>query len=115
VDAAGRRDLDGMMAIYAPDAQELLPDMQPITGRDAIRAFYQNLIEAMPRFAHQFEPQEIVVAQSGDLAVVRGSYRFTADTSHPEAIQTGKFVGIWRHRDGDWRLQKNISNADPSE
>ena len=34
--AADRRDLDGMMAIYAPDAQELLPDMPPIVGREAI-------------------------------------------------------------------------------
>ena len=23
-----------------------------------------------------------------------------------------KFVGVWRRRDGDWRLQMNISNSD---
>jgi len=110
--ASAQRDLEGMMAIYAPDAQELLPDMLPIVGRDAIREFYRGLIEALPRFAHQFEAHEIIVAESGDLAVVRGSYRFSADTLRPTEVQAGKFVGIWRRRDGDWRLQMNISNSD---
>jgi len=101
-----------MMAIYAPDAQELLPGMPPIVGRDLIRAFYRGVIAQLPRFANQFEAHEIIVAEAGDLAVVRGSYRFTPDTLHSEQFQTGKFVGVWRYRDGDWRLQTNISNAD---
>ena len=88
--------------------------MLPIVGRDAIREFYRGLIEAYPRFAHQFEAHEIIVAASSDLAVVRGSYRFTADTLRPTELQTGKFVGIWRRRDEDWRLQMNISNSDRS-
>jgi uncharacterized protein (TIGR02246 family) len=111
--AAARRDLDGMMGIYAPDAQELLPDVPPLVGRDAIRGFYQSLIKQLPRFAQHFDPQDITVAASGDLAVVRGTYRFTPDTARPREIHTGKFVGVWRFRDGDWRLQVNISNSDP--
>ncbi len=110
--AAAQRDLDGMMAIYAPDAQELLSDMVPIVGIDAIREFYRGLIEELPRFAHEFEADEIIVAQSGDLAVVRGSYQFTADTLSPAEVQVGKFVGVWCRRDGDWRLLMNISNSD---
>ena len=110
--AAAQRDLDGMMAIYAPDAQELLPHMPPIVGRDAIREFYRGVIEELPRFAHQFDATEVIVAKSGDLAVVRGSYRFTADTLRPAEVQIGKFVGVWRRRDGDQRLQMNISNSD---
>ncbi len=110
--AAAQRDLEGMMAIYAPDAQELLPDMPPIVGRDAIREFYRGVIQEFPRFAHQFDADEIIVAESGDLAVVRGSYRFTPDTHRPAEVQTGKFVGVWRRRDGDWRLQINTSNSD---
>jgi uncharacterized protein (TIGR02246 family) len=109
--AAARRDLDGMMSIYAPDAQELLPDMPPVVGLEAIQSLYQGLIEALPRFANDFDFDEIIVADSGDLAVVRGSYRFTADTDRPAEVQTGKFIGVWRHREGRWRLQMNISNG----
>lgn len=111
-DAAARRDLDGMMAIYAPDARELLPDLPPVVGRDAIRAFYGDLLDQFPRFAHEFETDEIIVAESGDLAVARGRYRFTPDTLNAAESQSGKFVGVWRYRDGDWRLQINISSSD---
>jgi uncharacterized protein (TIGR02246 family) len=109
--AAGRHDIDGMMAIYATDAQELLPGIPPIVGVEAIRAFYEGVMDAFPRFAHAFTMEEIVVSDSADLAVVRGSYRFTADTDEPAAVQVGKFIGVWRRRAGQWRLQFNISNS----
>jgi uncharacterized protein (TIGR02246 family) len=98
--AAAARDLDGMMAIYAEDARELLPGLPAAVGREAIRAFYQGVIERLPRFSHHFEPLEVVVAESEDLAVVRGAYRFTADSTHPERVETGEFVAL------------NISNSD---
>ena len=101
-----------MMAIYAADAQELLPHMPPIVGRDAIREFYRGVIKELPRFAHQFDATAVIVAKSGDLAVVLGSYRFTADTLRPAEVQIGKFVGVWRRRDEDWRPQMNIYNSD---
>jgi len=112
--AAARRDLDAMMSIYAEDARELLPDMHPLTGRDVIRAFYRRLIDRFPRFAHEFTPEEITVAESGELAVVQGTYRFTPDTLGAEEVQVGKFVGVWRRRAGDWQLQVNISNGSPT-
>ena len=101
-----------MMAIYAEDARELLPGFAAVVGRNAIRAFYQALIGQLPRFSHRFEPLEVVVAESEDLAVVRGAYQFTADSMQPETVETGKFVGVWRRRAGDWRLALNISNGD---
>lgn len=110
--AAARRDLDAMMAIYATDAQELLPGSPPIVGHEAIRHFYRDLFEQLPRLAHHFEPEAITVAQSRDLAVVRGHYRFTPDTLHPEQVQVGKFVGVWGRQRGEWRLLINISNSD---
>lgn len=111
-EAAARRDLDAMMEIYAPDARELLPGMPAIVGRATIREFYAGLIETFPRFEHHFEADEILVAGSGDLAVVRGTYRFTPDARRPQVTQVGKFVGVWRRRDSAWRLLINVSNGD---
>lgn len=111
-EAAARRDLDAMMAIYAPDARELLPGLPPIVGRDAIRAFYGDLMDRFPRFSNEFETDEFIVARSADLVVARGRYRFTPDTLDTDGSDSGKFVGVWRYRDGDWRLQINISNSD---
>ena len=113
LDAAARRDLDGMMAIYAPDARELLPDVPPLLGTAAIRAFYGSLMNQFPRFAHHFEVNEVTVGAAGDLAVAEGTYRFTPDTDQPGQAQSGKFVGVWRNLDNEWRLAINIANSDP--
>lgn len=110
--AVGARDLDAMMAIYAPEAQELLPGVPAIMGRDAIRAFYGDVLRRFPHLDHRFDLHEITIAESGDLAVVRGSYRFTPERERPERTEVGKFVGVWVYTGGDWRLQLNISNPD---
>ena len=110
--AAARRDLDGMMAVYAEHAQERLPNLPPVAGRDAIRAVYAGLIERFPRFAHHFGTHDVAVAASGDLAVAVGSYRFTPDSGTPERFEAGKYVGVWRRRGGDPRFWLNISNGD---
>ena len=102
-----------MMAIYAPDACELLPDIPPLIGIAAIRDFYGNLMAQMPRFAHSFAVQEVLVSTGEDLAVVRGTYRFIPDIQVPTQVNPGQFVGVWRYLAGDWRLAINISNADP--
>jgi uncharacterized protein (TIGR02246 family) len=112
LEAAARRDLDGMMAIYAPEAHELQPGLPPIIGRDAIREFYLGLIERLPRFRHSFTMDEVTIAESGDLAIVRGTYQFIPDDSVPEQADLGKFVAVWVFASGDWKLQINISNSD---
>ncbi|HET8712301.1 MAG TPA: nuclear transport factor 2 family protein [Gemmatimonadales bacterium] len=115
MDAVARRDLGAMMAIYAPEAQELIPGQPGIVGREAIRAFYDSVLEAFPRLRHSFDLQEITISEAGDLAVVRGTYRFTPDADIPDEIEIGKFVGVWIYSEGDWRLQINISNPDEAE
>jgi hypothetical protein len=55
---------------------------------------------------------EVTIAESADLAIVRGSYRFTADELKPDDVQIGKFVSVWVFFSGDWRLEINISNVD---
>lgn len=111
-EAAARNDLEGMLAIYAADARELLPGMPAVEGRETIRDFYAGLIERFPRFRNDFEPEEILVGGSADLAVARGRFRFTPDTDQPDDTQQGKYVGVWRRVEGEWRLAINISHAD---
>jgi uncharacterized protein (TIGR02246 family) len=110
--AARRRDVDGMLAIYAPDPYELWPGQPALSGRAAIGDFYRQLLEDYPRFQQTFVMDEVTIAESGDLAVVRGTYRFTPDETQPDEIEIGKFVAVWVFLAGDWRLQTNISNSD---
>jgi uncharacterized protein (TIGR02246 family) len=110
--AARHRDLDGMMIVYAPDAQELMPGQPAVVGRDALRELYRQLIAKFPRFNHALAMDEITIAESGDLAVLRGSYRFTFDEHAPERVDIGKLVSVWVYLAGDWRIQLVIANSD---
>lgn len=110
--AARLRNVDGMLAMYAPEPYELWPGQPALVGREAIRAFYHQLLEDYPRFQQTFVMDEVTIAESGDLAVVRGTYRFTPDETKPGEVEIGKFVAVWVFYAGDWRLHTNISNSD---
>jgi uncharacterized protein (TIGR02246 family) len=111
-DAVARRDFAGLAALYTADAREMLSGMPAIVGRDSIEAFFRTWQVQHPRFAFRFTPDAIDVAVSGDLAVVRGHYRFTPDSLVPHQYDAGKFVGVWK-RDGDaWRAAIDIANSD---
>lgn len=111
--AQARRDLDGMVARYAPDAWEMLPDAVPQVGREAIRAFFASLFEARARWFHEMTIERVDVAASLDLAVARGTFRVTYDSERPDEFDDWKFVSVWRFREGDWRIVTNIYNRNP--
>ena len=101
-----------MMTIYALDARAMLPGMPAVVGRDSIEALFRAVHARYPRFVHRFEPETIDVAASGDLAVVRGGYRFTPDSLLLDAQDVGRLVGVWRRERGAGRLALDISNSD---
>jgi len=65
VERANAGDVEGLVALYEPDAVLALPT-GVATGRDEIRQAYQQLLADRPRF-EPGEPQEALV--NGDLAV----------------------------------------------
>lgn len=59
-------DVDGLVALYEPDAVLALPDGQTATGADEIRTAYQRLVADRPAF----EPgAQRPTLRSGDLAL----------------------------------------------
>jgi len=105
-------DLDGMMAIYTPGGAGAAAGTAAPGRARRIREFYRQLLIDLPRFQYSFSMDEVTIAESADLAVVRGAYRFTFDEEQPDDVDDGKFVGVWVFNSGDWRLQINISNSD---
>jgi ketosteroid isomerase-like protein len=50
IERAAAQDLDGLVALYAPDAVMLLGDGPPAVGHDAIRAVHAPLVAEPARF-----------------------------------------------------------------
>ena len=66
VERANAGDAEGLAALYESEAVVAYPPGQVTTGRDAIRALYEQMLARVPRF----EPEEsFPTLQAGDLAL----------------------------------------------
>ncbi|MWA02027.1 DUF4440 domain-containing protein [Actinomadura sp. LD22] len=59
-------DVDGLVALYEPDAVLALPDGRVATGRAEIRAAYERLVAGRPSFA---PGRRLPTLRNGDLAL----------------------------------------------
>ena len=102
--AAGQ--IDSVASVFAEDARQLLPNHAPLIGRDSIRSFWGDAVQA-GRFEFDLRTADVVAADS--LAVERGSFtlKFTAGAGAPMPSfeDEGNYVVVWRReRDGRWRV-----------
>jgi ketosteroid isomerase-like protein len=62
---AGAGDVEGIVALYEPEAVLAAPGGGVAVGTDAIRAVYQSLLASRPRFSGAVQP----ALRCGDLAL----------------------------------------------
>jgi ketosteroid isomerase-like protein len=83
-------DAAGVAALYEPDAVLAYPADRPVTGREAIRAIYQQMADAGAKFAIE---TPLPTVRFEDLAL----------TSTRSADNTGVRVQVLRRQpDGSW-------------
>jgi ketosteroid isomerase-like protein len=97
-------DVDGWMSYYADDAVVLPANEKTLTGKASIRPEIAGLL-GMKDAAVSWKPTKIVVADSGEIAYLYGTYTIRGkDTSGASADEDGKLVEIWRRQpDGAWK------------
>lgn len=105
------KDVPRIVSFYAEDAIEMASNTPMIQGREAIRQWYEAWL--LPAgVGMTFETAAIEVAASGDLAVERGTYRFTQDSPRGITEDVGKYVTVWKKVDGKWLVAIDASNSD---
>jgi uncharacterized protein (TIGR02246 family) len=110
--AFARQDAAAAASVYTDDATILPPGQSRVRGKDGIRAFWQGLMDGGVREV-ALQTDDLLVAQSGDLAREIGTATLSIDTaSGAEQRATVKFVVVWRHQEGGWRWHTDIWNAD---
>ncbi len=112
--AARNRDLDRSVAFMADDATMLPPGNAPVVGKAAIRE-YMAAGFATSGFSVTWEPESVIVAESGDLAYTRARSIYTfPGTGGGILTQHAKGVAVWRKgADGAWRCVVDIWNETP--
>jgi ketosteroid isomerase-like protein len=68
------QDLDGLMALYAPDATMVLPDGSTVTGTEAIREQWAGLLS----MDGQMTLRSRYAIEVGDLAILSNAWTYTA-------------------------------------
>jgi len=95
---------------YTEDATFLPPGVPAVSGRAALRGFFQEMGKAYSNVRIAPGPVE----SSGDLAVAQGTYR--ADLVLPDGRKVedrGKFLEGWRKTaDGTWKCFADTFTSD---
>lgn len=112
VEAVEERNIDAIVDLFAEDGRIMPPNAEAVTGRDSIRETWQGLLD-LPELDFSFEPTEVNVAESGDMAYAIGTYRLTyQEEGQEEPTQdSGKYVDIWEKVDGEWKVMVETYNS----
>ena len=89
------QDLDGLMALYAPDAVMVLMDGSTVTGTEAIRAQWAGVLALKGRMTLRSR----YAIEAGELAVLSNEWSLTAGDQTMSAI-TAEVAR--RQPDGSW-------------
>jgi uncharacterized protein (TIGR02246 family) len=99
-------DAAAVAAFYTEQGQLLPPNAEPMTGKQAIQAFWQGAMD-MGIASAQIELGE--VEQHDDTAIEVGTYMLHAQGG--EELDAGTYIVIWKRVGGEWKLHRDIFNS----
>lgn len=102
VQAERAHDLDGIMPYIAENAVFHPPGAKAVRGREAVREFYKELLR-LPFSEFDATPDEILVADSGDLAMDIGFFHLVFETEGRQVRRPGKYLLVWQKARGEWK------------
>ena len=105
------KDAAGIAELYAEDGAVMPPNAPVGKGRAAIQQTWASMMST-PGFNLTFNPEQIVLSSSGDMALDRGTYQLTIAPSGGAQSDTGKYVVVWRKIGNEWKAAADIFNSD---
>lgn len=105
----GKRNFDALDNIYTASARILPPGAPMISGRQAIKEFWSNLIQSVNAKSAVLASVDVIPTGDGVVEIGRATL-----TVHPEggaaAEMEVKYVVYWREEDGLWKWHIDIWN-----
>lgn len=104
--ALSRGDIASAAAAYTEQGVVLPPNSEVVAGKQAIQTFWQGAIN-MGIKTVTLETNEM--EGYGDTAHEVGRYTLQGDSG--QVIDIGKYVVIWKHEAGQWKIHRDIWNS----
>ena len=105
------KDAAGIAELYAEDGAVMPPNAPIGKGRAAIQQAWASMMNT-PGFNLTFNPEQIVLSSSGDMALDRGTYKLAVAPKGTPQTDAGKYVVVWRKVGGEWKAAADIFNSD---
>lgn len=106
----GRREIDGIIALYDGDAAFMVPRQPAFAGSEAIRLAWAHLF-GLPNFGLTITPNR-TTQLSDSLYLDKGSYNLSFGEGEARHDELGKYLVIWRFDGEDAVIIEDIFNAD---
>lgn len=105
----GKRNFDALDHVYTPDARILPPGAPMISGRQAIKKFWADLVTGANATSAVLTSVDVMPA--GDGVVEIGKAVLTVEPPGQAAAQLEvKYVVFWRQDAGKWKWHVDIWN-----
>ena len=106
MDTFKRGDAAGMAALYTENGQVLPPNGDFVTGKQSIATFWQGLMDMGIK---EVKLEIVEVSGHGDTAIEVSKYTLRSEGG--QALDTGKYIVIWKQEGGQWKLHRDIFNS----
>jgi uncharacterized protein (TIGR02246 family) len=104
--AVARADAAGLAALYTENGQLLPPNADAQTGREAIQAVWQSVLDMGIKKA---KLEIVEVEDLGDTAIEVSRYKLFG--AEGQMLDKGKYIVIWKKEDQQWKLHRDIFNS----
>jgi ketosteroid isomerase-like protein len=104
----GNRNFAALDQIYTRDARILPPGAAMISGREAIKQFWTDLVQSANATSAVLASVDVMPA--GDGAVEIGKATLTIASQGAPTQMEVKYVVYWREEDGRWKWHVDIWN-----
>lgn len=113
--AAAAGDIERLTSYWADDATNYFPGAPVARGKEAIGELVRRN-RLQPGFSLSWEPQEAVVARSGELGYTSGTFALSIENPEGQPVtRQGHYVCIWKKReDGSWKCSVESTIFGPS-
>jgi len=101
-----RGDAAGVAALYTEKGQVLPPNGDFVTGREALRKYWQGAMEAGIK---ESRLEIIEVEDHGDTAIEVSMYTLVGEGGR--VLGKGKYIVVWKRVAGQWKLHRDIFNS----